>query len=485
MEKDYNQDSFEEFLQTQLKNHRMYPKDSVWREINATLHGEKRWPALTIAAILLISVTTVICFYFSSKQNIFSSKLALAPLQSQGLSPVANNPKTDIISAFTKKEESGVPQTAFLKKDDSKIFTKDIEIKPVNNKELKQVSVSKNDVKKSESYQAIVSRKAEGGNKNTIVYSQKVADESTENVQFQNNTELGINLNKKTIAENIPVIVTNKQLSVVKNISKQADLNENREEKNPSLIETFKAAHKPGKLSILFYLAPSVSYRKLTEEQIVSKSSNNGPVSLNQVTDVNNVVRHKPSSGAEGGLNILYDLTKFIRVKTGLQFNVRQYTIDAYRANTEISSIALIDGNRVDTINTLTYYRNYNGNSSTELLNRYYQISIPIGLEMQVWSHKKFQFNLAANLQPTLLLNRNAYLLTTNFKNYTEKDEMVRKWNLNSNFEAFISMNTGDFKWQIGPQIRYQVNSTFIMQYPIKEHLIDYGIKLGVSTRLK
>ena len=76
-------------------------------------------------------------------------------------------------------------------------------------------------------------------------------------------------------------------------------------------------------------------------------------------------------------------------------------------------------------------------------------------------------------------------MISTNFKNYTENEDMVRQWNINSNIEAFASFVVGDFKWQVGPQIRYQPYSTFIKQYSIKEHLIDYGIKLGVSTNIR
>ncbi len=61
---------------------------------------------------------------------------------------------------------------------------------------------------------------------------------------------------------------------------------------------------------------------------------------------------------------------------------------------------------------------------------------------------------------------------------------MINSWNINSNIETFISFKVGDYKWQLGTQLRYQHLPTFIPQYPIKEHLIDYGIKLGVSKMI-
>ena len=74
MEDNFTNEDFEEFLQDQVRNHRMYPKDTVWRDINKKLHGDKKWPALTIAAFALLAVTVIISVYFSPKPNIFALK---------------------------------------------------------------------------------------------------------------------------------------------------------------------------------------------------------------------------------------------------------------------------------------------------------------------------------------------------------------------------------------------------------------------------
>nr|MBA4139833.1 hypothetical protein [Segetibacter sp.] len=66
------QDDFEEFLQNQVRNHRMYPSDTVWRKINKELHGDKNWPALTIAAFVILIATVAVSVHFSPKPNIFA-----------------------------------------------------------------------------------------------------------------------------------------------------------------------------------------------------------------------------------------------------------------------------------------------------------------------------------------------------------------------------------------------------------------------------
>ena len=53
------QDELEEFLQDEVKDHRMYPSDQIWRNIQNEVHGPQTWPALTFISIFIISALTV------------------------------------------------------------------------------------------------------------------------------------------------------------------------------------------------------------------------------------------------------------------------------------------------------------------------------------------------------------------------------------------------------------------------------------------
>ena len=219
------------------------------------------------------------------------------------------------------------------------------------------------------------------------------------------------------------------------------------------------------------YITPSKSFRRLEEDPLLQQkepSVLNGPVALNYAADVNKIVRHIPGNGVEAGVAFGYNLTSNIKVTTGFQFNARQYYIEAFMANPELTTIALQTSSGVDTVNRSSIYRTSNGFSSTELINRYYQLSVPFGVEMRVVSFKDFSFNVAASVQPTYTLNNNAYLLSTDFKNYAESGTMLRNWNINTNIEAFLNFETGDFKWQLGPQFRYQQLPTFTHSIPYK-----------------
>ena len=53
------QDELEEFLQDEINDHRMYPSDQIWRNIQTEVHGPQSWPALTFISLFIISALTV------------------------------------------------------------------------------------------------------------------------------------------------------------------------------------------------------------------------------------------------------------------------------------------------------------------------------------------------------------------------------------------------------------------------------------------
>lgn len=485
MEDNFNQNNFEDFLKEQVKNHRMYPNDTVWRDIHTKLHGDGRWPALTIAACTLLSATIAISVYFTPKPDIFainpSNELKNSTLSNSqhniGLNNLASSSLYKQKTSFSDLEKNKTQSITPVSRDISAV----------------------NDPAATGKNETVSFIKPEDKNVNVSAINDKVINQRGDLKEI--NAPAIVNADAETLhdLENFNSPILSKKITVsdvIKPLTQHPKAAEDYNDKN--MADNFLKEHKDdiplhtaskiksgkNKFGFQIYIAPSVSYRKLTEDPAVLKEGNNepGPVGLNYVADVNKVVRHKPGNGLEAGVSILYYLSDHFRLKSGFQFNVRQYSIEAYRSGTEVASIALVENNRIDTtITTLAIYRNNNGYYPAELVNRYYQLSVPVGLEWEIIGNKRIQFNIAGSIQPTYLINRNAYLLSTNFKNYSENPDMVRSFNINSNIETYISFKAGDFKWQIGPQLRYQPYSTFIPQYPIKEHLLDYGIKLGLS----
>jgi hypothetical protein len=249
-----------------------------------------------------------------------------------------------------------------------------------------------------------------------------------------------------------------------------------------SVVNSFKRNRSAKTFAFQYYIAPTISYRKLSENKTFLRSaasSGTVPASV-AYRDVNNAVTHKPDIGLEIGAAAKYPLTKALHLKAGLQFNISRYDIRAFNNPGEIATIALDAGAGTNSISRETIYRNYNGSRTNWLQNLYFSASIPVGAELRFPSKKATYFAIAGTLQPTYIISDRAYLLSTDYKNYVEVPSLIRRWNFNTGFEALVGYSSGNMQWQIGPQVRYQMRSSFQDQYPLKENLFDFGLKVGV-----
>src|SRR5215472_5154830 len=52
-------DDFERYLREEVSEHRMYPSDRVWKNISNHIHAPKKWPALSVFTVLIISALVV------------------------------------------------------------------------------------------------------------------------------------------------------------------------------------------------------------------------------------------------------------------------------------------------------------------------------------------------------------------------------------------------------------------------------------------
>lgn len=502
MEEEFYKDEFEQFLQQQANNHRMYPTDGVWQGIYKKLHGDKKWPALTIAAFAFLTAIIAISVYFSPKPNIF----ALTPATIAAPGEPTNSPSKTFSNPLTisaSNNRNSDTQRDFVTADRQNSATRVDDVLPTTMTPVEVPGSLAETVQLNQQVSVAVAtdRKISALSISTDAGSRAL----TINPANSSLQELQKDLPSAALTGSQESVIDQQETQEVKAASTVPTPNTTTPKQDPddknmadkflkehitdiNLYTTTKKQSQKKRFSYTIYIAPSISYRKLKEEDITSRKNDNlnGPVALNYVTDVNKVVRHTPGTGIETGIGFTYHLSNKLGIRTGFQFNIRQYNIEAYKAPGEIATIALLSRtNGVDAINSYAVYRNNNGYFSTELVNRHYQFSIPVGMEWEVIGNKKVKLNVAATLQPTYTITRNNYLLTTNYKNYTESSAMLRKWNVNSNLEAYMSVKMGDYKWQVGPQLRYQHLPTFITEYPIREHLMDYGFKIGVSKVIK
>ncbi|RYY40171.1 MAG: hypothetical protein EOO08_07495 [Chitinophagaceae bacterium] len=236
------------------------------------------------------------------------------------------------------------------------------------------------------------------------------------------------------------------------------------------------------KLSFQFFVTPTLSYRSLTENKDFTTQvpQANADPNTYALYNVNDAVTHKPSIGLEVGVSAKYALARNLKVQGGLQFNVSRYSVQAF--DNYAPQTATMSYNGGGSAQRTTPYSNLDGGGRKEnLQNMYFQVSTPIGFEVKVAGNSRTQFGVTSTIQPTYILSDRVYMLSTDYKTYAEVPWLVRRFNVNTALSTYVGYSTGKLAWQVGPQVRYQLMSSFVSKYPVKENLFDFGLRVGVS----
>ncbi len=242
------------------------------------------------------------------------------------------------------------------------------------------------------------------------------------------------------------------------------------------------------------YFAPTMNVRGLSGGTPVVSKSGVPPTPIPQASPASaktplNILR---DMGFEGGGSVLYKISPTLSVKAGLQFNYSKFTLNSYPVAGPAPALAGFNPNSIaspDSGSAAGAAGFARGGQATGLLhNEYYQLSAPVGLELRVWGNDRLQVNVAATVQPTYLLGTTAYLLMADEagnNSYTKVPSLFRKWNIDGGAEAYIAYKIGGLRMQIGPEFRYQFLSSYSNQYPIRENLNGYGLKIGIIKAIR
>jgi len=447
MERHFYKGDFEKFLKENADQYRMHPSEKVWKEVYKSLHPKyKWWHRLPVLLLLLATLAgSVILFTRSS----------------------SSNKKTTALATSAQK----IQQSAFS-----------FSLPTNNNNRIASDKISFGD-KPAQIQNAGLST---GSNLQQLTSLSEVPEIQTTNPVY------------------LPELISTSELSetgkfLLKDAAPAEWLQPETDELNPALSENTMTyfvftnntpgirARKKHKPEWQFHFTPTIGYRKLSENKAYLRSpgAQNSSFGYTAFLDVNNVVNHKPDMGLEAGLVAKIPITNRLKAKTGLQLNVTRYGIRAYSYRAELATIALNSGYGLDSLNAISNFRNFNGYSSNWLENLYVQVAIPIGAEYILAENDKLRFGVSGSFQPTYLLGKSAYLISGDYKNYVRVPHLVRRWNMNVDMETFVSYSTGKIRWQVGPQARYQLLSSFVNEYPIKENLFNFGLKVGMSLNNK
>ena len=468
----YNDDfDFEQLLRQRSDQLRMYPSEKVWRNIRKTIRNARYGYGLAILVLLGAGS------YLSYKNDLFSVPAEFRASKSAAVSPNGSLAVSTIISNKNHPTPTG-----------------------------KEVAVLINAPKPTINTASYLQAKKES------VPSAAVPDKR---VVTANNTDLRKLLPQTAVSETVPVTMTKavqvetQAINSEFNLSASALTNDvsapletqSTDDKNEIISSDADQVNwlqehatfdllRPGskKLRWQLHATPTINYRNIAGHKMVNIASEltSVPMALNIQGNIDNLLNHKPAMGFEMGTSLLYALSKKLSLKAGVQFNYASYDIQAYSSSaTEMATIAISTVTGSESLTSYTNIRNFGGSEMKALKNEYFQLSLPIGMEYTLLGSRRVQFTLAGTLQPTYMLSHDNYLITTDYKNYTREPSLLRRFNLNTSAEAFLSYNMGDMRIQLGPQFRYQIFSSFASGYPVKEHLKEFGFKLGITKSIR
>lgn len=455
MEQQFFEDEFEQFLRENADQHRMYPSDGVWTTIYRQLHARRRRIAL---GVMLLLVMSGIIWLTTSNPHIVSRQPVTGP-PAEKSSATANQQ-----AVYTK---STVTVDDIIEKLKAKSLIPPMSIEaPLTLSPLQFLKRSY----MSDTYKVSDTHATHPDTQTAAV--SEISMEQDLNPALISNVNIisSVALPQVTGPELVP---TRQKLTVVPQTASIS-----------SLVKVSPLKPKR-KVSYLMSFAPSVGYRNLFDGKN-HITYGNSPLMVRHL-NVNQFVDHEPAIGFELGAGIRYQASRVLAFRTGIQFNFTRYTIAAFSHSPEKTTVSLNNdyGYQRETVVTTSNVRNLVGNDPERLQNQYMQIAIPVAAELKLFGDNKLQVNLAGGIQPVYLLNTNQYLLSNDFSNYVKEPSLIRRWNVATSMEAFVSYTTRDIRWQVGPQFRYNLLSTYNKQYPIRENLMEYGVKIGVSKTIR
>ncbi|HWK05380.1 MAG TPA: outer membrane beta-barrel protein [Puia sp.] len=532
-ESNFYSDEFEQLIREKTEQYKMYPSEKVWKGIHGSLHTKRRWfigsMSLLITGILFLAGKELIA---PGRPGLSKKSLALntaagnSPSKADGESAGESLPSTSFSTlrpgpAVAAGRHSDAATDESSDQQPYKEITITISDPVIRQPDLSEILSHVVHLPSTTPALSVIAARGSNGNIINIIGEEKAGADNEKEYTDQTGMEKeridGVVSGRgdgrvfRMVKNNTP---SKNSLAVTRSVPEPAA---NAETLTDSAAQTVKPspsvlteavdqqkanwlqdyavynlspAAKTGRTFLQLYLSPTVNYRTLSGGDFAPPKSivQNVPVSLTHIGDAKKYVDHTPALGFEVGSNLLYRVTRNLTLKAGLQFSFSRYKIKAYSSSPQQATIALNSyyGYYLDSITAYSSIRNFGGKTVESLNNDYYQLSAPMGFELRILGNERLQLNIAATIQPTYLLNTNSYLLTTDYTNYTKEPSLFRRWNVNGGLETYLSYKfRNGIRWQIGPEFRYQLLSTYSNQYPIHENLKGYGFKIGFTRELK
>jgi hypothetical protein len=481
MERRFSMNDFEQSLKEQADEFKMIPSKRVWHGIYNDLHPGRRWPSIAMSLALIFTLVVIghlnthngaqhrnLGNIFSGSQNVTGNHKALEISQeaqkNNQQKQIAANVEA-VIPPISLTENVGTQLGTNLSDYTSggkNLMPEDL---PLNSNGKAQSGLTEFE-KYNISFPELNTNmnNTDDDIPGNVVRVQSNLIPSSEAIREKiavNNSD-NLQIDQKIGVANTNLQYTKRESN---NNSRDKDLQENKKPANTK-------QRKNDKISWVYFAAPELTSVSFSGQPI-------GPLNSN----TNYKVLDNPALGFEGGIQMNHGFAKKLEFTTGLHITYSGYNIISNEMHPTDAYLYLKDP-ETGNIYSKDYYTHYgNGNGQTVISIRNYnlQASIPLGFQYEALGDDKVQLKVAADFEPSIVIKNRAYILSSDGKNYLNDPYLLRRVNMSSNFGAFVTFSSAKLRWQVGPNVRYQWLSTYKKDYTVKEHLIDYGIRIGIS----
>jgi hypothetical protein len=515
MENEFYTNEFEQLLKEKADQFSMYPSKRVWHSIYNNLHPSRRWPSVVISLLFISSL--ILIGYLNTGENSITRQINSSNIISKTDEQITTsqkiNNKKQVLSYSKEEQQPGQQyKNAFAdvitNETDLYAYTivksnrppylnsptvlspdinLNIETPETNNNDEDIVQTLNTYIKSNKIFadiavlnkknKPVTSRPLENNTTNNILKK----DEGDElNISTTDNSKTSLNPTGNKAKTGIAKLIETKASLDPKNMEENAKTEEKAWIENYASENKSPAKKWKGRLGYQVYITPAVNYRKLTTKVKGSATPfANG--------DINRSISQKPGFGFEAGLGLNYAVAKRLQVKAGVQFNYTNYDISADQVNQPVATTILLNdpstGYSYSAARTSISSNTFNSPASrpVTLHNRTYQVSVPIGFAYKLSSENNVEWFAGATVQPTYYFGGKAHLISSDLKSYISEPSSISSFNLNLGFETYMNFKLGTYNLQIGPQVRYQVNSTYKKDVALIEKPYAIGLKFGLT----
>ena len=509
MERRFDMSDFEQSLKDHADQFNLVPSKRVWKGLYNSLHPGSKWPSVTVAIVFIITLVTIgnLNNYSTINQKSTLTNTNKAKPVYENINLVesaeeftANNGTDDLaqgeefsflpheqVFKNLVQENKSAQQYKLIQKNKSGNQVAEVQDKSaaVQSNTIKVKVISSQTVKKAPTDAKILLARDIPLIKNYNLSHDMVKDLNISGNQitaykpnlFYNEHSSISGIANSVIPKRIfsfTHFVTN-GLSLIDHNTLFSDANVLKEPGgNSSLKRTGK---KIKNVKWMYYLTPSISSASFRNKGMQAIPSN-----FSLLQNRFNGMTYKAGLGLEAGAQMSYSLSKKWDFITGGNMHYSGYNVVSNLVHPTFTTLSFTDNKGFDYSKTyITHYGNGMTQNQIDLLNYSLQASIPVGLQYHIWQNENVQVNLLSTVDVSAVLKSNAYIISTDGRYYVKDPSLSRPVNMGFNFNPNIVISGKKVKWYLGPNIRYQLLSRYKSNYMTKEHLIDYGIRIGIS----